>query len=56
MDDLLDVAGLMKASMNDVVVLQVKYNHSIHAMINYCHSSNVNRTAICELQINLFYF
>ena len=36
MDDLLNAVGLMRASMNDVVVLQVKYNRSIRAMINWC--------------------
>jgi hypothetical protein len=34
MDDLLNAAKLMRASMNDVVVLQVKCSRSIHAMIN----------------------
>lgn len=45
MDDLLNAVGLtMKASMNDVVVLQVKCNHSIR-VTNYCLSS-ATRTVI----------
>lgn len=48
MDDLLNAVGLMRASMNDVVVLQVKYNRSIRAMINWCWRGDVNHTADCE--------
>lgn len=45
MDDLLNaVKPTMKASMNDVVALQVKCNHSSH-VINY-YSSNETRTVI----------
>lgn len=45
MDDLLNAVGLtMKASMNDVVVLQVKCNHSIR-VTNYC-LSGATRTVI----------
>lgn len=43
MDDLLNAVGLkMKASMNDVVALQVKHNHSIR-VTNYCSSSETRR-------------
>lgn len=43
MDDLLNAVGLkMKASMNDVVALQVKCNHSIR-VTNYCSSSVTRR-------------
>jgi hypothetical protein len=45
MDDLLNVAGLMRASMSDVVVSQVKYSRSIHAMINWCRQIDASRTA-----------
>jgi hypothetical protein len=33
-DDLLNAVGLTRASMSDVVVLQVKYNRSNRATIN----------------------
>jgi hypothetical protein len=44
MDDLLNAVGLMRASMNDVVVLQVKYNRSIRAMINWRCRLDANHT------------
>jgi hypothetical protein len=47
MDDLLNAVGLMmKAPMNDVVVLQVKCNRSIRETTNYCLSSEI-RKVIC---------
>lgn len=43
MDDLLNVVGLtMKASMSDVVALQVKCNRSTRET-NYCSSSETRR-------------